>query len=90
MSIKMPKIPSVVWVATISIVTMALDYLIQYFSSNGQGASFEYAPVISVIAFTLLKVIEVYKTNTPTPPDARFSIRFANHSSKIRRILFGD
>lgn len=88
MSIKMPKIPSVIWVATITIVTMALDYLIQYFSSNGQGASFEYAPIISIIAFALLKVIEVYRVTTP--PDARFSIRFANHSSKIRRIIFGD
>lgn len=84
----MSKVPSVVWVAAISCVTLVLNFLMQYFGVGGEGSSYEYATIISVSAFTLLRVIDVFKTQIPS--EAKGFIGLSAQRSRLVRIILGD
>lgn len=87
------KIPGVVQVALISGATVLLGFAIEFFGLGGQGATWEWAPIVVLIATALLRTVEVYKTRAiETLDGARKSIAPAinRHRSTVKRILLGD
>lgn len=86
------KIPGVVQVALISGVTVLLGFAIEFFGL-GQGATWEWAPIVVIVATALLRTVEVYRTRAiETLDGARKSIApmISRQRSTVKRILLGD
>lgn len=87
------KIPGVVQVALISGATVLLGFAIEFFGLGGQGATWEWAPVVVLVATALLRTVEVYRARAIEMVDgARKSIApmIGTHRSTVKRILLGD